>query len=114
ENATRARINKNAYTGMSTLYTSYSCSPIITNCSGVNAKKTQNNARWSPGRVGVSVINSRKAQNEIRPKKTVVAVLPKSDAAASIEHISHHARIRRLNVCTAAELRPVSGCRLRI
>ena len=51
-----------------------SCSmPTSTNCKGVIRKKTKNSVRWSPGRVGVSVMNSRKAQNEIRPNSTTVA-----------------------------------------
>ena len=79
----------------------------------MKAKNTQNSARWSPFRVGVSVMNSRSAQNETSPNNTTVAVVPSQNAAASTVQSTHQPRIRRLKVRTAAGSRPRSGCRLR-
>ena len=37
---------------------------------GVTTKKTQSKVRWSPCRVGVRVMNSRSARNEISAKSS--------------------------------------------
>ena len=64
--------------------------PTSTNCNGVNTKKTQNSVRWSPGRVGVSVMNSRRAQNEIRPNSTTVAVVAEEEGGGQDRANSIH------------------------
>ena len=69
--------------------------PTSTNCSGVKRKNTQNSVRWSPGRVGVIVMNSRKAQNEISPKRTTVTTWPSRKAAARVANRIHQARTRQ-------------------
>src|SRR5262245_55123637 len=84
-----------------------------TYCKGVKTKNTQNNARWSATRVGVSVMNSRNAQNDKQPNTTAVAIGPKQKAAASTAHSSHQARNRRLNRSTTAGSGPASASRFK-
>ena len=47
--------------------------------------------RWSLSRVGVSVMNSRKAQKPATPESTTVAVGPRKNEAASTEQSTHQA-----------------------
>src|SRR5262249_47728580 len=89
------------------------CAATSTYCSGVKRINAQNRARWSPSRVGVIVMNSRSATNEINPNIATDSPSPMNRAVASSAHIIHQARRRRLNVRIAAALRPVSGNRFR-
>ena len=59
------------------------------------------------------VMNSRRATNEMNPNIATVQPSPMNRAVANRAHIIHQARMRKLNVRTAAAFRPVSGCRLR-
>ncbi len=61
--------------------------PTSMYCSGVNMKNTQNSVRWSPSRVGVSVMNSRSAQNEINPNRTTVATRAQQECGG--QHRAH-------------------------
>ena len=91
------------------LYISYRPMPTSTNCSGVSRKKTQKRVRWSPGRVGVRVMNSRSAQKEIRPNITTVAAGGRVKAAASSEQSTHQEWTRKRKVSRMAVLMPASA-----
>ena len=52
----------------------------------------------------MSVMNSRKAKNEMMPNKTKVAFLPMKNAATNIAIIDHQARVRWLRLSTTARL----------
>ena len=56
-------------------------------------------------------MNSRKAQNDSKKNRMIVASRPKKNANATLKHRSHQARTRELNVRTTAGRIIVSGCR---
>ena len=74
-------------------------------CSGVKITNTQPSVRWSAARVGVSVMNSRSAQNDSKPNSVTVAPgLPSKKPTASTAVSIHQARTRWLNCSTTAGL----------
>ena len=67
-----------------------------------------NSARWSLSRVGVSVMNSRRAQKAPKPASTTVAVWCRMKVAARIEQSTHQACTRMRKVSRMAVFRPLS------
>ncbi len=59
-------------------------------------------------RVGVSVMNSRRAQNERPPKSATVTLGPSKKPTANIAVSIHQERTRKLNCSTTAGLTPSS------
>ena len=59
-------------------------------------KNAQASARWSPRRVGVSVMNSRNAASEASANSTITPALPKAKARPMTATIHHQALMRPL------------------
>src|SRR3990167_8612389 len=73
--------------------------PTSTNCSGSTKKKASTRLRWSPRRVGESVMNSRSAKNATSANSTVAAVSPSTqptqNTVAMAQEVCRSARRRR-------------------
>src|SRR3989338_2698497 len=80
----------------------YQWMPMSQYCSGISTKNASDRARWSPGLVGVSVMNSRKAKNEMKANITMVAFVPIMKAVEKTATIAHHARTRALRLSITA------------
>jgi hypothetical protein len=65
-------------------------------------KKIQNRERWSPSRVGVRVINSLNARNDVRANKMIEPIPPVAMARPKTATIIHHARVRAFRFLTVA------------
>ena len=65
-------------------------------------KKAQKSVRWSPGRVGVRVINSRRAKKDIRPNKMTEPRPPVARATPKMATMTHHAFTRASRLATTA------------
>ncbi len=100
--AIRNGMNKNAQTGIRMVNNPYQGSATRTYCSGVMTKNTQNRGRWSAGRVGVKVKNSRNAPNDASPNRAAAPMRPSASATAQRVTMTHHARSRALRFPTVA------------
>src|ERR1700730_11396502 len=84
-------------------------------CSGVITKNAQKRMRWSAGCVGVSVMYSRNARKEIKPKRTKDPVSPALMAIRKRIAMIHHARMRefRFSAISRPLLLLVFNCQIR-
>src|SRR6266404_2526220 len=94
ESTARIGRTRNAYTGIRITNKPYQLVQIRAYCAGRTIKKLANNATRSARRVGVKVMNSRKAANDTSANNKMTALRPARNAPLARMIITHQARIR--------------------
>ena len=79
---------------MNTVNRSKCSDPSSQNWIGSTTKKASTRLRWSPWRVGESVMNSRSARNETTANSTVATVSPEVHPTQNTSTMNHEVRSR--------------------
>src|ERR1043166_1660841 len=95
-------------------YRPYQLNQMSTYCTGSTTKKLAASASWSPRRVYVRLMNSRKAKNDTNRNSTITPVLPSRNATPIVSTITHQARMRALRLSIVPCGRPGTARCLRM
>ena len=85
---------KNTYTGMNTVKKLKRAVATSMNWIGSTTKKASSRLRWSPRRVGESVMNSRSARKAMSANSTVATVSPRAQPIQKITTMNQVVRSR--------------------